>query len=258
MMAGALRTIAGLGIFLGVLAVGVGFLPQGVRADPPGPPSPAPGDGDVLIQVETRAVVVGNPIKVTIDIKPGSHPNSINLEREGAIPVAILSSDTFDGASVDPATVTFERAAPKHWSLEHVDQAGHIDMLLHFECQAVSIEPDATEACLQGTTYEGVGIEGCDSVRIVSSDSPGVTPAVVTPVPRDTSSLASPSSRTATPDLSSVPIAPPPSGGDGAGSWKDGWPWWAVLALGGAVAAFMVASVGWTLGRKPRNRAPKP
>ena len=33
---------------------------------------------------------------VGIDIKPGSFPNSINLKGKGVIPVAILSTTTFD------------------------------------------------------------------------------------------------------------------------------------------------------------------
>ena len=46
---------------------------------------------------------------VAIDIKPGSATNPINLDAPGKIPVAILSSATFDAASVDRATITFGR-----------------------------------------------------------------------------------------------------------------------------------------------------
>ena len=44
--------------------------------------------------------------KVTIDIKPGSDPNSINLGSAGVIPVAILSSEAFDATTVDPLMAT--------------------------------------------------------------------------------------------------------------------------------------------------------
>jgi hypothetical protein len=120
---------------------------------------------------------------VEIDIKPGSDPNSINLGCHGVIPVAILTTVAFDAATVDPDTVSFEGAAPKHSALEDVDGDGDVDMILHFRCQEASIEPDAEEACLQGSTYAGPAFEGCDSVRIVpphstlDSDGDGFTDA---------------------------------------------------------------------------------
>lgn len=47
------------------------------------------------------------PEPVVIDIKPGSDPNAINPRSKGVIPVAILTTDTFDAQSVDPSTVQF-------------------------------------------------------------------------------------------------------------------------------------------------------
>jgi hypothetical protein len=49
-------------------------------------------------------------ISAAIDIKPGSFPNSINLGSGGTVPVAILSSITFDAMKVDPLTVTLTSA----------------------------------------------------------------------------------------------------------------------------------------------------
>ena len=42
-------------------------------------------------------------LPVRIDIKPGSDPNCFNNNGHGVIPVAILTTDTFDAASVDPS-----------------------------------------------------------------------------------------------------------------------------------------------------------
>src|SRR5205085_3194326 len=50
-------------------------------------------------------------ITVQIDIKPGSSPNTINLGSGGVVPVAILSSATFDATTVNPTTVTLANAA---------------------------------------------------------------------------------------------------------------------------------------------------
>lgn len=50
-------------------------------------------------------------IEETVDIKPGSDPNSINCNNEQeVITVAILTTEGFDANTVDHATVTFEGA----------------------------------------------------------------------------------------------------------------------------------------------------
>ncbi len=46
-------------------------------------------------------------VEVTIDIKPGGNHNSINPNSAEVIPVAILTTSTFDAASVKPITVEF-------------------------------------------------------------------------------------------------------------------------------------------------------
>lgn len=100
------------------------------------------------------------------------------------IPVAILTSDTFDAADVDLDTVSFEGAAPVHWTLNDVDGDGDIDMKLHFRVQQVGISPNADEACLECSTYGGEDFAACDSVRIVpwnskvDSDADGYTDAM--------------------------------------------------------------------------------
>jgi hypothetical protein len=41
-------------------------------------------------------------LDVTIDIKPGSYPNSINLGSAGVVPVAIFSNESFDATTINP------------------------------------------------------------------------------------------------------------------------------------------------------------
>jgi 2-keto-4-pentenoate hydratase len=66
--------------------------------------------------------------QVSIDIKPGSFPNSINPKSKGKTPVAILTTDSFDATTVDSSTVLFgatgNEAAPVHSALEDVDGDG--------------------------------------------------------------------------------------------------------------------------------------
>jgi len=106
---------------------------------------------------------------VAIDIKPGSDPNSINSMSKGVIPVAILTTEDFDAANVDPATVRFgpNQVAPIRWDYEDVDSDGDIDLSLKFDTQAVGFAPGDTEATLTGETLGGCCFWGTDSVNIV-------------------------------------------------------------------------------------------
>jgi sulfatase modifying factor 1 len=117
-----------------------------------------------------------------IDIKPGSDPNSINSFSHGVIPVAILTTEEFDALTVDADSVLFGAAeaekAHKQAHVEDVDYDGDLDLLFHFRTQDTGIALGDTEACLTGQTYDGVPVEGWDSVRTVPPDRPGVSTAV--------------------------------------------------------------------------------
>lgn len=104
-----------------------------------------------------------------IDIKPGSDPNSINLKSKGVMPVAVLTTDLFDAATVDPDTVSFAGASPVRWTMEDVDGDGDMDLLFHFKTQELGLVGGSTEATLTGDTYDGETFTGVDSVRIVKA-----------------------------------------------------------------------------------------
>ena len=116
-------------------------------------------------------------LSVAIDIKPGSDPNSINLGSAGNIPVAILSSPTFDApAEVDAdslrlagATVNLIGKADKfQCSSQDVNADGLLDLVCHFETQTLFLlEPGDTVAVIEGETFDGAAIRGEDSVKIV-------------------------------------------------------------------------------------------
>jgi hypothetical protein len=112
---------------------------------------------------------------VPVDIKPGSATNPINLRSRGVIPVAILSTDSFDATTVDPASVCFggaedasqrdcTEAAHGRGHLGDVNGDGRLDLLLHFETQQTGIDPGDTQACLTGTTATTSNVEGCDAI----------------------------------------------------------------------------------------------
>ena len=115
-------------------------------------------------------------LNVRIDIKPGSRQNPINVRARGVIPVAILTTSTMDGESVnfdatevDPLSAKFgpgeatEVHAKGH--ILDVDGDGDLDMILHFDIQGAGIEQGLTEGCLVAKTCDGQDIQGCDSVK---------------------------------------------------------------------------------------------
>ena len=111
---------------------------------------------------------------IVIDIKPGSTPNSINPRSKGVIPVAILTTDTFDATTVDPTTVfgpTGTEAVPVQVALDDVDGDGDTDMILHFNTQDTGIQCGDTSASLTGETFSGQPITGADSIRTAGCHS---------------------------------------------------------------------------------------
>ncbi len=120
--------------------------------------SPGEGEFDGLAQLL---------INVSIDIKPGSFPNGVNPANNGVIPVAILTTPSFDAATVDPSTVLFgpNGATPQHYALEDVDGDGDIDLILQFNTQDTGIACGDTSASLSGETFSGSAINGADSIK---------------------------------------------------------------------------------------------
>ena len=126
-------------------------------------------DWSALVDMGVDEVVCAEPLPVAveIDIKPATLQNNISLSSRGTLPVAILSSGTFDAGTVDPQTVLFAQAAPLRVELDDVDMDGDLDLLLYFKIQDLVLEADSIEATLTGETYAGVLIQGTDSIHIV-------------------------------------------------------------------------------------------
>lgn len=114
-------------------------------------------------------------VTVTVDIKPGSFPNSINLGAAGVIPVAVLSTSTLDAvAEVDPATLVLAGASVRvhgrgaRWQCDAADVNAddRPDLVCHFTNDLEATEGDSI-AVLEGKTYSGRTIRGEDTIRIV-------------------------------------------------------------------------------------------
>jgi len=122
------------------------------------------------------------PLKVDIDIKPGSFPNSICLNDQGNLPVAILGNETFDVTTIDPELGIFlggvsitTRGSPKRpklaYSFEDVNGDGYTDLIAFFSVpelvNADALTLDTTELKLDAYLFDGTPITGIDSVRVV-------------------------------------------------------------------------------------------
>ena len=114
------------------------------------------------------------PIPVTIDIKPGSFPNSVNLGSGGTVPVAIFSTQTFDARTLNPSTITLASAPVKlkgqgtpMASFQDVNGDGLPDLVVHVSTETLQLSDTDTAAVLRGKTSNGRGVKGTDSVRVV-------------------------------------------------------------------------------------------
>ena len=111
------------------------------------------------------------PIPIVIDIKPAAFPNSINPNSKGKIPVAILTTDSFDATVVDPTSVLFGatgvEGAPVQWAMEDVDGDGDVDMVLHFATRDTGITCENASASLTAALFSGERIKGSDWIETV-------------------------------------------------------------------------------------------
>lgn len=117
------------------------------------------------------AVAPSSDEQVTIDIKPESLQNSINPKSEGVIPVAILTTATFDATFVDPLSVAFgpngAMEAHGRGHIEDINGDGAPDLILHFRTQDIGIVCGDKSASLTGEKFDGTVFTGSDTIETV-------------------------------------------------------------------------------------------
>jgi hypothetical protein len=115
---------------------------------------------------------------VSIDIKPGSDKNPLNVKEKGVLPVAILGTGDFEVFKIDPTSIRLTGVAPIRSSYEDVSTPadGKIDLVLKFNVQDIVAklgdvkDGDVVELTLTGELSDGTNIEGKDNITIISKD----------------------------------------------------------------------------------------
>jgi hypothetical protein len=108
-------------------------------------------------------------LEVAIDVRPGSPHNRVSPFAQGQVRVALLGAEDFDVSQVDPASLGFGPAgAPAERSrVADVNRDGWPDLVSHHRIPLAGIALGDAEACLVGTTHDGVSLRGCDAVNTV-------------------------------------------------------------------------------------------
>lgn len=130
-------------------------------------------DPDLLSAL--KAVVNALEVPVSIAIKPGSGSlTPINSKSPGKIPVAILSTPSFNAVTqVDVTSLTFGRAGTEE-SLDFCDRSGEdvngdglLDLICHFQAKKTELKPGDTIAALRGHTNSNLLISGKANIVVV-------------------------------------------------------------------------------------------
>ena len=142
-------------------------------------------DGEIHAYLLTP---IPEPTTISIDIKPASCPNPLNIKSKGVLSVAILGTEELDVSDIDLSTLLLEGAAPLRAAYKDVatpvrDDSecactaegadGYTDLILKFDRQEVIAglgevsDGELWKLYLTGTLKDGTQIEGSDCLKII-------------------------------------------------------------------------------------------
>ena len=119
---------------------------------------------------------------VDIDVKPGSDPNSVNVNTKGVLPVAIIGSDDFDATQIDPSSIigvttsvdAFVDAFDDEWfatplrcSIDDVNDDGILDVNCKFSKEGLMLDCWTNGIIISGNLFDGTPFTGSDTIRPV-------------------------------------------------------------------------------------------
>jgi len=111
------------------------------------------------------------PMEVDITVHPRGRTDLLELHDHGHLPVSVLSSESFDALTIDPATVKLSGASVVRRGKsgqylvqkQDINRDGRTDLVLYFD--QVDVAPDGNVVTLTGTTYDGTQIVGSDTIK---------------------------------------------------------------------------------------------
>ena len=131
----------------------------------------------------TAAINLG--LTVSIDIKPGSGTNPINIGSRGVLPVAIFSTATFDATKVLPGSITLAGGTVNskgkgkstfQFSISDLNGDGRLDMLVQVDTTTMTLTPSTMSAVLEGIYVQDLGNGNTRNVPIYGVDGVTIVP----------------------------------------------------------------------------------
>jgi predicted extracellular nuclease len=144
------------------------------------------------------------PTLVTLDVKPASWPNPINIKSNGVTPMAILGSDEFDVSTIDVESLYLDlpegTVEPVNYAYEDVAQPagtawecndtedgadGYMDLTLKFNTQDLVAglgevnDGDELVILIKGSIINGPDLEGDDCILILKKGKGGFKSAEI-------------------------------------------------------------------------------
>jgi hypothetical protein len=130
-------------------------------------------DCPVAVGVPQPADCRDQPLRVAVDVKPGSDRGCVNPRGHGVIPAAILGSADVSARAIDPESlvlaglhVRVRRNGTAQCALEDVNCDGRRDLVCHFEKDAQAWEGNDGTLELVGRLKDGRPITGSDEVCV--------------------------------------------------------------------------------------------
>src|SRR5262245_23807473 len=108
---------------------------------------------------------------VSIDIQPSNPRNIVNLKAQGRVSVAVLTTESFDAATLFPSSALFgptgTEAEPIDSSLTDVDRDGDLDLLLSYNVADTGIQCGQETATLKAYGEYRHGVQGTAPIRTI-------------------------------------------------------------------------------------------
>jgi len=143
---------------------------------------------------DTTLTILPKPaLPVSVDIKPGSCPNPLNVKSKGVLPVAVLGAEDIDITVIDAASIRLAGVAPIRSNYEDVAAPvldpcdcnctkagpdGFLDLTLKFETQEIVEaigdvnDRELLPLTLTGILFDERPIEGADCILIHGRHKP--------------------------------------------------------------------------------------